>query len=137
MGKLQEGYLASDWVNTIHLELLLLTLASCTAGSTFWDYFNCMQSLNSLPINTTSFQKEKDFHQKVEAGLDAELTQKCPDKGCQDIAPLHSWVQLVKTIDDAHHADQICTHQVTAELLREHQSGCNENDEPYNSYAKH
>ena len=91
MVELREGYLASDWVNTICLELLSLTLAACPVGSTFWDYFNHMQSLNSLLINTTSFQKEKYFRQKVEAGLDAELTQKCWDKGCQDIAALRAW----------------------------------------------
>jgi hypothetical protein len=82
-----------------------------------------MQSLNLLLIDTSSFQKEKDFRQKVEVGLDAELTQKCHDKVCQDIVPLCTWAQAVKTIDDTRHADCICTCQVTAELLREQKQG--------------
>jgi len=74
MKEMRANYLACDWVDTIRLEMLSLTLAACPAGSTFWDYFNRMQSLNSLLIDTDSFQNEAAFRQKVEAGLDSELT---------------------------------------------------------------
>jgi len=98
---MKDNYLASDWIDTIPLEMLLLTLAACPAGTTFWDYYNCIQSLNSLLIDTDSFQKEPAFCQKVEAGLDAELTQKCHAEKCHEIMDIQAWSQAVKSLDDA------------------------------------
>src|ERR1700733_8448807 len=89
--EMQSDYLPLGWVDTVRIEMLSLTLAGCPTGSTFWDYYNKMLSLNAFLVDTPSFQDEDTFHQKVEVGLDAELTEKCCDKNCQNVKTLGAW----------------------------------------------
>jgi hypothetical protein len=59
-----------------------------------------MQSLNSLLANTASHFSDTSLHEKLEVGLDPELTRCCNANKVDKILVLRPWALEVKCHDE-------------------------------------
>lgn len=74
MTELRANYLDPDWEPMVWHRILAATLKP---NQSFWDWFSHMQSLSSLLANTPSHFSDASLQEKLEAGLDPELTCQC------------------------------------------------------------
>jgi hypothetical protein len=114
MAELRANYLDPDWEPTVHRHILAVTLKQ---NQSFWDWFSHMQSLNSLLANTASHFSDTSLREKLEAGLDPELTCQCNANKVDKILTLRPWASEVKRHDENRQADLKQAQEVTEEVF--------------------
>lgn len=127
MAELRANYLDPDWEPTVRRRILAATLKQ---NQSFWDWFSHMQSLNSLLANTASHFSDASLHEKLEAGLDPELTRCCNANKVDKILVLRPWALEVKRHDENRRANLKCAREVTEEVFnrREDNGKCHRNN---------
>ena len=114
MSELRANYLDPDWEPTVRRRILAATLKQ---NQSFWDWFSHMQSLNSLLANTASHFSDTSLREKLEAGLDPELTRRCNANKVDKILLLRPWALEVKRHDENRRADLKRAREVTEEVF--------------------
>lgn len=114
MTELRANYLDPDWEPTVRRRILAATLKQ---NQSFWDWFSHMQSLNSLLANTPSHFSDASLREKLEAGLDPELTRRCNANKVDKILVLRPWALEVKRHDENRRADLKRAREVTEEVF--------------------
>ena len=114
MTELRANYLDPDWEPTVHCRILAATLKQ---NQSFWDWFSHMQSLHSLLANTPSHFSDTSLREKLEAGLNPELTHCCNANQVDKILVLRPWALEVKRHDENRRTDLKCARKVTEEVF--------------------
>src|SRR5258705_5202554 len=92
MVKFCTNYLAEDWEEDTHHELLSMT----QGNSSFWDFAVTIQNKNSLLHGSTLHLTDDKLHHQIRAGMEVHLLKKASSEKLNKVVDFCKWLNDVK-----------------------------------------
>ena len=96
MLELHSNFLPSDWMETVRISLLSMSMMR---NSRFWTFSQEVHTLNIVLRGTPSHLGETALCNQLEAGLKPSLQSECACEELYRITSLKDWIERVRRID--------------------------------------